>query len=254
MKFREAIIIGVLFVIIVVLILLLAMSWADRGRLSRDVTKLQSDSLTKSRLADSSYQVQMRAIELSANELRFAAAKNDSLLQEAIELARSVKNVKETVILQKSNYYKDTTISQIVSTDTIITDSVIYIYPTYSKSFSDKFLSYMFIAGKDTSSAEIKTFDQIEYVSYSKKEKWWKAPTTHIQVRSLSPYSTIDDLEHISIQPKRNPLSVGISAGYGVVFQKIPTFAPYVGISLNYKLIDLTWPKKSTKIRQDSKQ
>lgn len=217
-----------------------------RGINQRSVA-LESNVIKHQRLQDSSYLVSMRSLEISNDILLGKIAIQDTLLDYAIKLLRTKGATQSTVIQTIERYYsKDTT--TILQSDTVRRDSFIYIYPTYAKKFSDKWINYSFEARFDTIIADITFFNEISYVVTQKRDKWWQPLSTHIDVHSKSPYSTITDLEHVVVKNRVPRLGLGLSVGYGITSNLKP--AGFIGVSLSYRLITLDfkrWLRKKPK-------
>lgn len=202
---------------------------------------------------DSAHIVTIKALELKSAQMNGLHKTNDSLLNIVISNLRRYNAVNSSVFETKY-FYSDTIRSLISKYDTIVKDSVMYVYPTYRKSLANEWIKYFYEVGKDVDTFSVQFNNTISYTQYKKKEKWFQRAKTYIDIKSQNPYSTITDARTITIENKPIPLSIGLSIGYGMTSNLKP--AGYIGISLNYKLIplDFLWRIKKKKTNRDTQQ
>lgn len=103
--------------------------------------------------------------------------------------------------------------------------------PLYSSKYSSEWIDYVILASKDSVNFDLHLRNKYMVVLGFEK----KVP--YATVTNYNPYTETVDMKTYSVfvpPPKR--LSLGIQAGYGIVGIG---FGPYLGIGLNYDLINL---------------
>lgn len=118
--------------------------------------------------------------------------------------------------------------------DTVVKDSLIYIYPEYFSRIKNlgNWFTGDITANRAGITLNLEGKDSFDIVVGFEKNK------PIVKLTSHNPYVTVTELRSIHItQPKPKRLGVSLNAGYGVIFtdNKIK-LGPYVGAGLSYNL------------------
>lgn len=174
--------------------------------------------------------------------LRTESAKNFLLLQskdkEVIALQVTVKDYLSK--LKAGNSVTNALLETLVNTqgttviqykDTVIyNDKLTYIYPEYSDSLMNEWISYKGRMNKDSSFLNLKVYNSFSAVVGTYKKK------PFVDLTLNNPYSAVRELRTYQVMlPKPKRFGFGLSTG-GTLNSKFQ-FTPYVGIGFNYNFI-----------------
>jgi hypothetical protein len=163
---------------------------------------------------------------------------NDSL---NIELAKAIKKagrkVQAVTNVKSTTQTDGTTTTTIYQSDTIIikgdslSPDTVFLLPIYESEYKDKWLEYKLKASHDSTSMSLKVFN--EYQITHKKIKGGM----NVFVKNINPNTKTTDVRAFFIKSKPKRLGIGLSAG--ATFNQSGQIRPYVGIGLNYNIINL---------------
>lgn len=137
--------------------------------------------------------------------------------------------------------------------DTININDTIYIYPEYNSLIRKGLIknsdSLYWISGSVLANKDSITLDVLVHNSYSlilgrEKEKGFKnlfkKKIPFAEITNENPYTDTKTLRTYQVQePRPKRLGIGFHVGYGLVLDKQPIFRPYIGIGLQYNIIQI---------------
>lgn len=169
----------------------------------------------------------IQAIETRRAKDFLALQSKDSIV---IELQQEVKKFKSklkksgSVTIVKTETTIDTVLNSVIvsNTDTIRTDSFVYIYPTYTRDFNfDDWIIGTMSMSKDSASLTGKAKNEYSIVLGEDSNGWFKPGTPFADVSNANPFSettAVRTYKVAAIKPKR--IGLGGYVGYGVTVSK----------------------------------
>lgn len=257
---KERIYKAVSITIIVILVLLNLKSCKNTQDTKKDyvstINALQ-DTMTTYRTKDG---VQVARISLIETEraIQFLEIKSKDAV--IVKLQEEVKKNEKRLgksgsvtVITNTTEVKTVDTTYITFKDTIVRNDTVFVYPEYS-SFIKKGLridsSYWVLASvkanKDSTSFEIGIQNSYTIVLGREKVKGFKAlfkpKVAFAEVTNENPYTSTKTLRSYRVQtPKPKRFGIGVNIGYGLTFDKnyTPILRPYIGIGINYNIIEL---------------
>lgn len=118
--------------------------------------------------------------------------------------------------------------------DTLWKDSVAYVYPTYTDSLSDAWVTVKAVMGKDTSVFNLKVTNKFSAVVGKDRKRG-----PFVDLITENPYTTVKSLRTYQVSlPRPKKFGIGFSTGVTYNFSTSKP-APYIGVGINYNLIRL---------------
>lgn len=178
-------------------------------------------------------------LEISNAKQLLQINSNDSVI---IKLQNEIKriNVKKTgSVTYIETVTKVPTIKIKLKVDTLYVDNT-KTFDLYQKfNYTEKWLSLSGSINENLLVIDsIQIFNETIVSIYNKKTGWFKTEPV-VELTQINPYSTATSLVTVNIKPlKPKKLGIGISTG---LYYNISTqaFKPYLGVGLNYNLIEL---------------
>jgi hypothetical protein len=139
----------------------------------------------------------------------------------------------------------------VTSRDTIIRNDTVFVYPEYSSLIkkglrvdSSYWISANVKANKDSTSFELGIQNSYTVVLGREKAKSFKGlfkpKIAFAEVTNENPYTSTKSIRAYQVKvPKPKRFGIGIHVGYGLILDKVPIFKPYIGIGLQYNIIEL---------------
>lgn len=143
------------------------------------------------------------------------------------------KNTTSATILLSRTQNNGSTKTILVPGDTVIKDSITYIYPQYTANWDEKWSKGRIIANKDSVYRDFTTFNDFELKQEWKKQKvdgkWFKKKMLVSEIKNLNPNTQTVNLKTFSKEsPKQNKL---LTFGLGAMAGIATTI--YIGNKLN---------------------
>ena len=212
--------------------------------ISQEMYEASQDSLHKVINSLGQEETKTKLLMGSVDDLKKMSSSKDSSIQRLIKLVNK-KTISASVI---SNTTSNTTTTATISNskDTVRgKDSLIYIYPEYSKRDSNKWEQIYATANKDSFTIKYKIFNEFDFQQVWEKQKvkgkLFKQKVAMAKITNLNPHTETRELKSFVVEPpKQKRLGLGASVGYGLSFRdnKI-SLKPSVNLSLNYNIIEL---------------
>lgn len=140
-----------------------------------------------------------------------------------LKAGSSVTNFKSEVEITNTNTTK------ISMTDTVRTDSIVYLYPTYSDSIKNEWIDYKAKMNKDSATLFLKVNNSYSTIIGVEKGK------PFVDIINHNPYSITTSVRSYQVQlPKPKKFGLGFSAGATYYNNKAQ---PYIGAGLNYNIL-----------------
>ena len=211
--------------------------------ISQEMYDASQDSLHKTINSLGQEETKTKLLVGSVDDLKKLSSSKDSSIQRLIKLVNK-KTISASVI---SNTTSNTTSSATIShaRDTIRgkgKDSLIYIYPEYTKRDSNKWEQIYAKANKDSFTINYKIFNEFafkqEWEKQKVKGKLFKQKVAMAKITNLNPHTETRELKSFVVEPpKQKRLGIGASVGYGLSFgENKVSLRPSLNFSLNYNI------------------
>lgn len=243
--------------IIVILLLLNLKSCKNTQDTKKDyvntINALQ-DTMTTYRTKDG---VQVAKISLIETEraIQFLEIKSKDAV--IVKLQEEVKKNEKRLgksgsvtVITNTTEVKTVDTTYVTSKDTIIRNDTVFVYPEYS-SFIKKGLrkdstywaTINVKSNKDSTSVGVSLNNSYVVVIGNERKKGFKnlfkPKVPFVEVTNENPYTETKTLRSYQVKvPKSKKFGVGIHVGYGLILDKQPILRPYVGIGINYNIIE----------------
>lgn len=229
----------IMFVVTLMALIGMGVAMKSCNENRRDNTELVSvidamnDTLEVSINTDSSKTARINAFETSRKTLLSLRSKDSTIkaLQKLVD-----KNTKSATVFNSNTNIKSNTKNTITSKDTIIKDSLIYIYPEYRSLVSmGKWVNGTAVSNKDGTVLDLQIRNEFNVVIKKKDKK------SVVEVTSMNPYSTLESVRSFTEIPKDvKRIGVGLHVGYGATLMNNEIkLAPVISIGVNYNLINI---------------
>ena len=211
--------------------------------ISQEMYDASQDSLHKTINSLGQEETKTKLLVGSVSDLEKLSSMKDSSIQRLIKLVNK-KTISASVISSTtSNTTSTETISH--SRDTLRgKDSLIYIYPEYSKRDSNKWEQIYARANKDSFTVNYKIFNEFsfkqEWEKQKVKGKFFKQKVAMAKITNLNPHTETRELKSFVVEPpKQKRLGLGASLGYGLsLYNQQVTLRPSLNLSVNYNILE----------------
>lgn len=179
---------------------------------------------------------------------------DNQILKLQEEVKKNKKRINKSgsvLIISNKTEVQSSDTTYITSKDTIIRNDTVFIYPEYSslikkglRKDSLYWITAIIKANKDSTSIGISLNNSYTVVIGNEKEKGFKnlfkPKIPFVEVTNENPFTETKTLRAYQIKyPKPKRLGIGFNVGYGLIFDKKPIFSPYIGIGLQYNIIQI---------------
>lgn len=198
-----------------------------------------TDSLTVMRNKDSSQTAIILAFQSNSSKDFLKIKSQDETIIRLQNLVRKYESklkktgTSATVISTNTNVNSSTPTS-VTEKDTVIIDSLIYVYPEYTSNINmGGWITGTGISNKDTTRLNLQIRNDYDVVIGVRNNKYYADVTSH------NPYTDIKTVRtYVTSPSKPKKLGLGINAGYGITINQKLSLSPYVGVGVNYNLIE----------------
>lgn len=122
----------------------------------------------------------------------------------------------------------------IVKSDTVIKDSIVYVYPVYESQWDNKWESGIIEASKDSVKRDIKVRNDFEITLGKVSNGWFKKKEYRVNMLNLNPNTVTRELRSFNVKSKPKRWALGFSGGYGFYNGGLGF---YLGAGVNYNVI-----------------
>lgn len=134
--------------------------------------------------------------------------------------------------------------TEITYRDTITINDTVYIYPEYSFGIKSKWITANTKANKDSTYLDLSIENAYTVVLGSERPKGFKnlfkPKVAFAEVTNENPYTSTQTIRAYKVQaPKPKRLGIGFNVGYGLILNSKPIFRPYIGIGIQYNIIEI---------------
>jgi hypothetical protein len=224
------------YLIIAILILMLFRNCQHSKTIDRLYVNAQDSlSVTVNKLGQQTGRVSLLEAENDRDFLNMKSTDSTVKALQGIVRAYKGKLYNATVL---TNRTRDTGSSQtfVVRVDTIVHDSVSYIYPTYKTDWSEKWSQGSIVASRDSIFRDIRVINDFEITQGVERLGLFKGSQTVVTVKNLNPNTVTQELRTFRTKDDKR-LSVGVQLGVGVM--ATGGVGIYGGIGLNYRIMRL---------------
>ena len=159
----------------------------------------------------------------------------------------------QNLVKAQGKKIKDLTAALVIESETSFTDTLRVFYPiggdtiVFSKSvlldtISNEWIDAMFGFNKGFSYLDLKIKNKYEIVMGFEGGNIFKRGIPYATLTNLNPYTSTKEMRVYQVRvPKQRRFGVGLQAGFGGVYdiqQKSIGYGPYVGLGINYNIIN----------------
>lgn len=226
--------IAILLVLLVVVYIRSCNKKVDTSREQTNFINSLSDSLKSSRLQNNSEKATISVLQTASKEaflkLRIKEAEIvvlQSIVYEYKEKLKAGSSV-TTAVTETSFKHEGSTV--VTVHDTVKAENKVYLYPEYTDTVNNQWISYRATMNKDNTYLDLKITNRYAVIlGYEKKKPF-------VDVVNYNPYSSTRILRSYQVSiPRQKVWGIGLSAGVGIGNGVKPT--PYIGVGINYNII-----------------
>lgn len=245
-------------IIIVILILLNLKSCQTNKNTKKDYTNTinaLNDTMIAYKTKDGLQVAKISLIETENTKQFLQIQSKDT---EIIKLQEEVKKNKKRIgnsgsvtVISNITEVQSSDTTHITLKDTVIRNDTVFIYPEYSSLIRKgirKDSSYWVIANikanKDSTSIGISLSNSYTVLIGNEKRKGFKnlfkPKVPFVEVTNENPYTSTKTIRAYQVKaPKPKRLGIGFNIGYGLILDSKPIFKPYIGIGIQYNIIEI---------------
>lgn len=213
-------------------------------RLSIDLIESLNDSLKSARNKNNQQISHISVLEDVRESLLDSISFKDSTINWLLSVKKEQGKATTITVINTITKYDTVSKTEISNVfDTVIIDSVVYLYPTYKTSWNDKW-SFGFIeADKDSIRRQFSIINEYEiWQQYEKKNnKLFSGKKLVVYIKNNNPLTSTSELRSWNVSQKKKHFSFGVGFGIGYGFS-VPELQPnfYIGaqIQLQYKIFE----------------
>lgn len=244
--------------IIVILILLNLKSCKTNKDTVRDYTNTinaLSDTMTSYRTKDGVQVSKINLIQTEKAQQFLEIKSKDAIiikLQEEVKKnKRRLGNTGSVTVITNTTDVQGSDTTYITMKDTVVRNDTVYLYPEYTSNIKmglKKDSSYWVTANiksnKDTTDIGISLSNAYTVVIGKDKVKGFKnlfkPKVPFVEVTNENPYTSTKTVRAYQVKaPKPKRFGLGVQIGYGLSLDKKPILKPYIGVGINYNIIEL---------------
>lgn len=237
MKRRNAII----GLVVAVVVLILWKGCGEISRLKEQAGLYEASQDTLQQIRNQFNQQESRIALLVADNQRdlLRIKTNDSTILHLQEVVRDYKGrIRAATVLGTSTVDHGTSTTIVLSGDTVIQDSIVYVYPVYTTDWNDKWSKGLIRAQRDSIHREIKVRNDFEITQGWEKQGFLKQKKAVVKVVNLNPNTETREMRSFVVEQKPHRISIGLGAMYGY---DIVNFKPtiVIGAGAQWSLVKL---------------
>jgi len=165
----------------------------------------------------------------------------DSMLKRMQETAKSLehRNKQLLAIVNTTNniliQYEDSIVNLVTTLDTIISNGITYVYPTYTKDIDmyDDWITGSVTLGRQTTIFDISIKSEYDISIFKERKNIFSKYETFANIKVNNPYDTTEDFVVFYKDEKKTRFNVSVSTGFDIIFRQ-----PIFGITVGYTLIE----------------
>jgi len=225
---------------LVVAAILFILLWRQCNKTTQqgDISFAISDTLTLTRDSLGRQTAKISVITAFDKRGLLMIRTKDSTIKALKTLVAHTKGLLSATILSNSTANVVRSASNITGRDTVIQDSLIYLYPVYSTNFKNRWEDFIITADKDTFDINYTLFNEFEITQAREKriKGLFKRKVPVITIKNMNPNTETRELRSFAIKPHPRRMSLGVGVYYGF---SIPTLKPslILGGGVQYNLI-----------------
>lgn len=153
----------------------------------------------------------------------------DSTINWLQKVVSKQKGLIDAMVLQTTTTNTITEATTVIRTDTVVVDSIAYLYPVYSIDWIDEWSKGMAVVSNDSVRLWYELYNEFEVKHQRTKDGLL------LTVKSLNPNTTTNRLQSFRVAEPKRRFNIGLQAGYGLGLQS-GRFEPFVGFGIGFKL------------------
>lgn len=229
--------------LVIVLLIILSMSIRKCNKQEQNINLYEAsqDTLVSYKNKYGEQISQIKVLETNNKKMFLKMKTQDSTI---IRLQKMVKDYEGDVSVATflgnttSSSGGSATIIKYIKHDTVIKDSIVYLYPQYETTWANKWEQGYILAKKDSIFRDIKIRNEFEITVGDAKNGWFKKKTNEVIVKNLNPNTITTELRTFELKQTDKKFYISLQGGYGIGLRNFqPT--PYVGIGVSYNLIGI---------------
>ena len=228
-----------LLAIITVALMLLQFRTCNKVSNTQKLYEAVSDTLTTYRNERGLVESYIDLIETESQKDFLKLHTQDSTIKWLKNTIKSYNGKLNTGIVANTNTTSEGGLETITVTqyDTVIIDSVKYIYPEYAVDWTNEWEIGSIRANRDSIFRNISVKNKYEITIGKQKNGWFKKREQVVKLLNLNPNTTTSELRAFNIKSNPKRLGISLQVGYGITTALGTT--PYAGIGLSYMVIHI---------------
>ncbi len=229
-----------IFLTMIVVLLVLLQNGCNNTNSLKGMYETISDSLktAKNELGQQTATIGALQGDKVANLMEIST--KDSTILWLKDVAKQYKGKIGTAIVLSNTTSSSETIRTVhtKSIDTLIKDSLYYIYPEYSVDWVNEWEQGKIRASKDSIYRQITFTNEFEITIGEQRNKWFKPREYDVSVKNLNPNTSTKELRAFTVRAKPKRFTLGLHLGYGmdlVNFRPVP----YVGVGVGFTILEI---------------
>lgn len=193
-----------------------------------------NDTLTSYVNKDGVYVSTIRVMKEESHE-NFLELKSEkeSVKQLQAEVKEYKKKLKDATYVHVITKISNSDKTEIIATDTIKTDSIVYVYPTYLSTKDTEWVKWNINASKDSVSVDLKLVNKFSIVQINKRKSLFSPRNTVIELKNLNPYTETEELQRFTVEKRKSNIIIGPQIGFAI------NGSIMIGIGVTYPLLRL---------------
>jgi len=243
-----------LLIILVILLLLKACDQKETIETQANLITAMGDTLHVHTNSKGQEVASIEALQAQSVKYFLTIQTQDATIQ---KLQEEVKRNKDRInktgsvtVVTSTTTVEGKNVTTITSVDTVYKNVGIETYPVYEASIklgkrndSAYWVNSYIKASKDSISLSAKIENAYTVVIGMQKRKGFKnlfkKKVPIVEVTNENPYTSTKTLRaYVTKSPRPKRFGIGFNVGYGIILDKKPVFRPYIGIGLQYNIIE----------------
>lgn len=204
-----------MYVSVILILLVFCYTGCERDTTNIDALNSVVDSLQKSKDVLKRETSKTAVLKLTYNELKNIHVADSTSIGKLKKIVDRLTRI--ATILSSTTKNKFTAATITLSGDTVIKDSLIYVYPSYSSAYSNQWERFKLSASRDTFHVDYKVFNDFEIKQEWKRNGIFKRRTLEASIKNLNPHTETIQFKTYSLSENRNnrfrDFLVGVAVG-----------------------------------------
>ncbi len=231
----------ILLLLLVGVLVFLQIRGCQKDKSDKEFMEALVDELKHEKNADGTTESYIRALESQHKNDLLRLKTNDKSLKWLQSVVKDFNGkIATALISQSSSSSKGNSLTEIRASDTIKTDSMIFVYPKYETEWENEWERGKIVASKDSVFRDIKIANKYEITLGRASNGWFKPRTNEVRVKNLNPNTITQELRSFTVKQKPKRISLGLHLGYGATVRDNQVYlTPVISGGLNIAIVQI---------------